>query len=224
MGTDGVIKNNQVEIVGEIVSDYVYNHEVFGEGFYQVMVEIPRLSDNYDTIPVMVSERIVNVNENNSGALVSIKGQFRSFNKHTEERNNKLVLYVFAREFEFLEGDAIQVELDTNHIEMEGYICKQPNYRKTPLGREICDLLIAANRPYGKSDYIPCICWGRNARFAGEMGVGQKLWIFGRIQSREYIKRIPTEGGFDEERRTAYEVSVSKVEALKEDNTDEKKM
>lgn len=224
MGTDVTIQNNQVEITGVIVSDYVYNHEVFGEGFYQVMVEAPRLSDNVDTIPVMVSERIVNVNENNSGALVSVKGQFRSYNKHTEDRTNRLILYVFAREFDFLEADGQSEYSNTNNLKMDGYICKTPVYRKTPLGREICDFLLEVNRPYGKSDYIPCIAWGRNARFVGEMNVSQQLTVWGRIQSRNYIKRIPTEEGYKEEQRVCYEVSVCKIEKLKEGNADEKKM
>ena len=220
MGTEKVvIENNQVQITGVVVSNYEYSHKIYGEGFYQVMVEIPRLSDNVDTIPVMVSERLVNINDDNTGLLVTIKGQYRSFNKH-EGNANRLVLYVFAREFEFLDLK----HMDVNHVQLEGYICKEPIYRKTPMGREIADLLLAVKRPYGKSDYIPCICWGRNARFAGEMGVGQKLRVFGRIQSREYIKRIPTEGGCEEEQRVCYEVSASKVEKRMEDNTDEKKM
>lgn len=222
MGTETVIiENNQVQITGVVVSNYEYSHEIYGEGFYQVMVEIPRLSDNVDTIPVMVSERLVNINENNTGLIVTLKGQYRSYNKH-ERDGNRLILYVFAREIEFV--DDIAESAKTNQILLDGYICKKPNYRKTPLHREICDFLLAVNRPYGKSDYIPCICWGRNARFVGDMGVGQKLWVVGRIRSREYIKRIPMEGGFEEEQRVCYEASISKVEALKEDNTDEKKM
>lgn len=224
MGTETVvIESNQVQITGVIVSNYEYSHEIYGEGFYQVMVEISRLSDNVDTIPVMVSERLVNINEDNTGLHVTVKGQYRSFNKH--ERNvNRLILYVFAREIEFLAEDTIIANSDNNSISLDGYICKKPNYRKTPLHREISDFLLAVNRPYGKSDYIPCICWGRNARFVGEMGVGQKLRVVGRIQSREYIKRIPTEDGFEEKRRVCYEVSTSKIEKMMEDNTDEEKM
>jgi single-stranded DNA-binding protein len=208
--TDKVIENNQVAIMGEIVSDFTFSHEIFGEGFYMVDISVDRLSESTDIIPVMMSERLLDVNEDYKGAKISIVGQFRSYNRH-EERKNKLVLSVFAREIEFV--DEIGENAKTNQIFLDGYICKPPIYRKTPLGREIADLLLAVNRPYGKSDYIPCICWGRNARFASGFEVGSRCAIWGRIQSREYMKKLSEE---EMERRIAYEVSVSKLEMVEE--------
>ena len=204
--TDKVIENNQVVIMGEIISDFVFSHEIFGEGFYMVDVRVERLSDSIDIIPLMVSERLLDVNEDYKGMYIAVNGQFRSYNRH-EERKNKLVLSVFAREIEFVEE--IEEDSRSNQIFLDGYICKEPIYRKTPLGREIADLLLAVNRPYGKSDYIPCICWGRNARYASSFEVGSRCVIWGRIQSREYMKKLSEE---QIEKRVAYEVSVSKLE------------
>ena len=209
--TDKVIENNQVTVMGEIVSDFTFSHEIFGEGFYMVDTRIARLSDYTDIIPVMVSERLIDVTADYKGCLVIINGQFRSYNRH-EEKKNKLVLSVFAREIEFV--DEISENARTNQIFLDGYICKEPVYRKTPLGREIADLLLAVNRPYGKSDYIPCICWGRNARYAANFQVGERCLVWGRIQSREYMKRISDE---NMEKRVAYEVSVSKLELPQEE-------
>ena len=204
--SDKIIENNQVSIIGEIVSEFVFSHEVFGEGFYLVDVQVKRLSESCDRIPVMVSERLIDVNEDYRGEFVKVTGQFRSYNRH-EERRNRLVLSVFARELSF--GEEEDDSVKSNQIYLDGYICKPPVYRKTPLGREIADLLIAVNRPYGKSDYIPCICWGRNARYASAFAVGGHVLIWGRIQSREYMKRLSET---EMEKRTAYEVSVSKLE------------
>lgn len=209
--TDKVIENNQVTIMGEIVSDFTFSHEIYGEGFYMVDVEVSRLSDSSDVVPLMVSERLLNVKDDYKGAYISVTGQFRSYNRH-EERKNRLVLSVFAREIEFL--DELPEGEKTNQMYLDGYICKEPIYRKTPLGREIADLLLAVNRPYGKSDYIPCICWGRNARYASSFEVGSRCAIWGRIQSREYMKKLSEE---QVERRVAYEVSVSKLELLSEE-------
>ena len=203
---DKMFENNQVSIIGEIVSDFQYSHEVYGEGFYMMEVSVRRLSDFVDYIPVMVSERIIDVEADYIGQLVYISGQFRSFNRH-EERKNRLVLSVFARELEILDSDCD--EDAGNQIFLDGYICKEAIYRKTPLGREIADLLVAVNRSYGKSDYIPCICWGRNARFASGFEVGTHVQIWGRIQSRDYVKKLSET---QVEQRTAYEVSVSKIE------------
>ena len=203
---DKMFENNQVSIIGEIVSDFQYSHEVYGEGFYMMEVSVRRLSDFVDYIPVMVSERIIDVEADYIGQLVYISGQFRSFNRH-EERKNRLVLSVFARELEILDPDCD--EDAGNQIFLDGYICKEAIYRKTPLGREIADLLVAVNRSYGKSDYIPCICWGRNARFAAGFEVGTHVQIRGRIQSRDYVKKLSET---QVEQRTAYEVSVSKIE------------
>ena len=169
------------------MSPFTFSHEVFGEGFYMADIAVRRLSDSEDLIPVMVSERLVDVTEDLTGTTVRVAGQFRSYNRH-EEKKNKLVLSVFAREWEFIDEEVENAK--TNQIFLDGFICKPPVYRKTPLGREIADLLIAVNRPYGKSDYIPCICWGRNARFASNFTVGSRCAIWGRIQSREYMKKI----------------------------------
>ncbi|MBQ8325447.1 MAG: single-stranded DNA-binding protein [Lachnospiraceae bacterium] len=215
--TDKVIENNQVTIMGEIVSDFTFSHEIFGEGFYMVDVRVVRLSDSNDIIPLMVSERLVDVKGSYIGEYIAAQGQFRSYNRH-EERKNRLVLSVFVRELEFIdeeEAERCNVEnAKTNQIYLDGYICKDPIYRKTPLGREIADLLLAVNRPYGKSDYIPCICWGRNARFASGFEVGTRCEIWGRIQSREYMKKLSED---EVEKRVAYEVSVSKLELLDPD-------
>ena len=167
--TDKIIENNQVSIMGKIISGFTFSHEVFGEGFYMVDISVQRLSESADVIPVMISERLIDV---------------------TQEECDKV---------------------KSNQIFLDGYICKMPVYRRTPLGREIADMLLAVNRPYGKSDYIPCICWGRNARFTSGFEVGGHVQVWGRIQSREYVKKLDDEST---EKRVAYEVSVSKLEYL----------
>lgn len=206
--TDKVFDNNQVNIAGEVVSDFTYSHDVFGEGFYVIDISVNRLSETYDIIPVMVSERLMNVKESCKGSYVEINGQFRSYNRH-EDNRNRLVLSVFAREIRVCEN--MEECMKPNSILLDGFVCKPPVYRKTPLGREIADILLAVNRPYGKSDYIPCICWGRNARFAESFEVGTHLQVSGRIQSREYQKKI---GENEFEKRVAYEVSVSKLDLV----------
>lgn len=196
--------------MGEVVTEFTFSHEVFGEGFYMMEVSVRRLSNSEDRIPVMVSERLLDVSKDYTGEFLMVNGQFRSYNRH-EEQKNRLVLSVFAREIAFIGEETDGAK--TNSIFLDGYICKLPIYRKTPLGREIADLLLAVNRPYGKSDYIPCICWGRNARYASEFEVGGHVQIYGRIQSRKYIKKL-TETETQE--RTAYEVSVSKLECIQD--------
>lgn len=208
--TDKVFDNNQVSIAGEVISEFTFSHDVFGEGFFVLEVVVSRLSNSYDMIPVMVSERLIDVKQDFKGKFVEVLGQFRSYNRH-EESKNKLVLSVFAREIKIV--DELSENAKPNHIFLDGYVCKPPIYRKTPLGREIADVLLAVNRPYGKSDYIPCICWGRNARFAESFTVGGHVQIWGRIQSREYQKKV---SDLDFEKRVAYEVSVSKLEYLEE--------
>lgn len=198
-----LFENNQVTVSGEITENFTFNHEVFGECFYITTLAINRTSDFVDYIPIIVSERLLDVKENWVGQFVKINGQFRSFNKH-EEKKNRLVLTVFARDVEVLE-----VLYAENQIFLDGYVCKQPVYRKTPFGREITELLIAVNRAYGKSDYIPCVCWGRTARFASTFEVGTEVRLCGRIQSRPYSKKI---SDTETEERIAYEVSVSKIE------------
>ncbi len=204
--SDKIIENNQVTIMGKVATEFSFSHEVFGEGFYMVEVEVKRLSNSEDRIPLMISERLIDVTQDYTGEYIMVHGQFRSYNRH-EEQKNRLVLSVFVREISFMEEEPDGPK--TNSIWLDGYICKEPIYRKTPLGREIADLLLAVNRPYGKSDYIPCICWGRNARYASGFEVGEHVQLLGRIQSREYVKRI---SDTETEKRVAYEVSVSKLE------------
>lgn len=210
---DKVFTNNQVTIAGEVVSEFTFSHEVYGEHFYIVNIAVCRLSNSYDVIPVMVSERLIDVTSDYRGCVLQVSGQFRSYNRH-EENRNRLVLSVFAREA-VLASQEDEDEQNPNHIFLDGYVCKHPVYRKTPLGSEIADVLLAVNRPYGKSDYIPCICWGRNARFADKFEVGSHIQIWGRIQSREYQKKIAED---QYEKRVAYEVSVSKLEYIAEEN------
>lgn len=211
---DKVIENNRVCIIGEIVSEFTFSHEVFGEGFYIANVSVNRLSDMVDVIPLMISERLIDVTKDYRGMKIEVAGQFRSYNRH-EGTKNKLVLSIFVRELRFLEDDEMPEEQSkSNQIFLDGYVCKPPIYRKTPLGREIADILVAVNRPYGKSDYIPCIAWGRNARFAGCLEVGAHLQVSGRVQSREYTKKIGEE---EVERRVAYEVSVSKIDLVEDE-------
>ena len=210
---DKVFTNNQVTIAGEVVSEFTFSHEVYGEHFYIVNIAVCRLSNSYDVIPVMVSERLIDVTSDYRGCVLQVSGQFRSYNRH-EENRNRLVLSVFAREA-VLASQEDEDEQNPNHIFLDGYVCKYPVSRKTPLGREIADVLLAVNRPYGKSDYIPCICWGRNARFADKFEVGSHIQIWGRIQSREYQKKIAED---QYEKRVAYEVSVSKLEYIAEEN------
>ena len=199
-------KNNQVTIMGEIVSGYRFSHELYGEKFYLVDVRVKRLSGSCDTIPVMLSDRLWDLRVDGMGALVKVTGQFRSYNK-SDDIKKKLLLSIFARDIEVVEE--INHGVESNQIYLEGFICKEPVYRETPLGREISDVLLAVNRPYGKSDYIHCICWGRNARFVSTLTVGTPCSITGRIQSREYSKKISDN---QTETRVAYEVSISRVE------------
>jgi single-stranded DNA-binding protein len=211
---DKVIENNQVNIIGEVVSEFKFSHEVFGEGFYLVDVSVNRLSEMKDIIPLMVSERLIDVTNDYRGMKIEVSGQFRSYNRHEDSRN-KLILSIFVRELQFIDDEDMPEEQSkANQITLDGYVCKQPTYRKTPLGREIADILIAVNRPYGKSDYIPCIAWGRNARFAAGIEVGGHLIIQGRVQSREYTKKISEE---QVEKRVAYEVSVCKIDVVEDE-------
>ena len=204
--SEKVIENNKVSVIGEVISEFTFSHEVFGEGFYLVSLAVSRLSDQVDIIPLMISERLLDVTQDYRGRTVEAIGQFRSYNCH-EGVKNRLVLSVFVRELNFLEEFTDCTK--TNQIYLDGYICKEAIYRKTPLGREIADILLAVNRPYGKSDYIRCIAWGRNARYASGFAVGARVKVWGRVQSREYTKKL---NETECEKRVAYEVSVSKME------------
>ena len=213
---DNIIDTNMVKIIGKISSPLNFSHEMYGEGFYSFELEVPRLSDSVDVLPVTISERLI-VNMNLSvGTYVETYGQLRSYNRYINN-NSRLVLTVFARDIRVIEDEE---ELDgllkaPNEIYLDGYICKIPIYRTTPFGREISDLLVAVNRPYNKSDYIPGIAWGRNARFCEKLLVGDHIKIWGRIQSREYQKRHSED---EVETKVAYEVSISKLEYIENDN------
>lgn len=198
-------ENNKVTLSGEIISNFEFSHECYGEGFYTAMLSSERASGQKDIIPIMVSDRFIDISKDWTGDIFHVVGEFRSYNKH-ENGKNRLILFFFARYIEILDENR-----NVNAISLDGYICKKPAYRKTPLGREITDILLAVNRSYGKSDYIPCIAWGRNAVYASGLEVGTRLRIDGRIQSREYQKRISDD---EYETRIAYEVSVSKMEVV----------
>lgn len=201
-----LIENNMVTIAGRIISNLEFSHEIYGEGFYSFILEVPRLSESHDRIPVTISERLINNRVIAKGCFAEIEGQLRSYNNYAKE-GNRLILTVFAREFNFLDSES-RVR-NPNQIYLNGYICKKPIYRMTPFGREITDLLLAVNRPYNKSDYIPCIAWGRNARYSENLNVGDNIKIWGRVQSRDYQKKLDTGEIIS---KTAYEVSISKME------------
>lgn len=201
-----IIENNMATISGKVVSNVEFSHEVYGEGFYYFMLDVPRLSESSDRIPVTISERLASKDKLEIGTVIEVEGQFRSYNSYNNE-GNRLLLTVFARDITFLE-DEKKIK-NPNQIYLNGFICKKPIYRTTPFGREITDILLAVNRPYNKSDYIPCIAWGRNARFSERLTVGDNIKIWGRIQSRSYQKKL--ESG-EILTKVAYEVSVSKME------------
>lgn len=193
--------NNKVYLCGKVVNEPVFSHEIYGEGFYDINLEVQRLSEQNDIIPITVSERLFKDKNLHIGSTIAVLGQFRSYNKLVDNKS-KLILTVFVREIcDPIEG------LNTNIVELVGFVCKEPVFRTTPFRREICDMLLAVNRAYNKSDYLPCIAWGRNARFVSELSVGQKVYLTGRIQSREYQKK--TDNGV--ECKTAFEVSINKI-------------
>jgi single-stranded DNA-binding protein len=208
-------ENNIAKLTGCIDSIPVFSHEVYGEGFYVFIVRTRRLSNSSDLIPVTVSDRLVDIKELQKGRFVSLEGQFRSYNSVLGEGQVKLTLTLFVQEITF----PVSIpETDVDTVEMNGFICKPPVYRTTPFNREISDFLLAVNRSYNKSDYLPCICWGRNARFCGKRKVGDHVKVIGRMQSRAYQKKMP-DGTISE--RTAYEVSVSKIELIEDKNETE---
>ena len=199
--------NNKVYLYGKVVSEPEFSHEIYGEKFYDILVEVPRLSEQSDIIPVTISERLFDEKTMGINEFIAIRGQFRSYNKLIDG-HSKLMLTVFVREV-----CEPNYSLNGNVVEIVGYVCKEPIFRTTPFKREICDVLLAVNRAYNKSDYLPCIAWGRNARFVSELEVGQKVFMTGRIQSRQYQKKIDENHA---ETRTAFEVSISQIST--EDN------
>lgn len=208
---DCLMTNNVVYLTGRVAEEPKYSHQVFGEGFYETKVEVERLSGLVDVIPVTVSERLLGEGDFEEGKYVSVSGQFRSYNKIADGKS-RLMLTVFVRETNE------ELPPNTNKIELIGYVCKPPVYRTTPFKREIADVLIAVNRAYNKSDYIPCIAWGRNARFAEKLVVGDKVGLSGRIQSREYRK---TDENGVESVRVAYEISVNRLSYADATDTEE---
>jgi len=213
--------NNHLVLVGKVTSDKRFSHETYGEKFYIFDMEVPRLSDTTDIIPVTASERIINDELLTIGNKLVIKGQFRSYNSYINEKS-KLVLTVFAKdvltESELSEEELEETKRTSNEVVLVGYICKQPIYRQTPFGREIADVLLAVNRAYNKSDYIPTIAWGRNARFCQNLPIGTEVKIVGRVQSRNYEKKY--EDGTVES-RVAYEVSIASLQVANEENNTE---
>ena len=217
---ENAINSNNITLTGVVEKEPKYSHEVLGEGFYVFLLKCSRTSGNKDTLPVMISDRLADVREIKVGQVVTVSGQIRSFNRHIDDVKRKLILSVFARELEILAQDVTELpfEENINTAILDGFVCKPPIYRCTPKGREIADILVAVNRPYGKSDYIPCIAWGRNARFAGGLETGEHIQIQGRFQSREYTKKISDN---EIETRVAYEVSVSRIDYTEEGKADE---
>ncbi|MBO6233283.1 MAG: single-stranded DNA-binding protein [Clostridia bacterium] len=213
------LENNYITLVGKVTGEKKLSHEIYGEKFYVFNLEIPRLSGNSDVIPVTISERIIRDDTLVEGKKLLVKGQFRSYNSYVNEKN-KLILTVFAKDIieveekeEDEENEIVKKDIVTNEVVLIGYICKKPIYRQTPFGREIADILLAVNRAYNKSDYIPCIAWGRNARFCQTVEVGAQVKIVGRVQSRTYEKKF--EDGTSET-RVAYEVSIGSLEIINE--------
>lgn len=197
------IANNKVFLQGRVETVPEYNHSVKEENFYGFNLSVARLSGQTDIIPIIISKQLIDFYEIKLGDNIALRGQFRSFNKLENERR-RLVLSVFVKEI--CEWDN---EANPNVIELNGFVCKPAIYRTTPFSREICDVLLAVNRKFNKSDYIPCIAWGNNAHLVSKMGVPTNLKIVGRIQSREYNKIL--EGSNIPITKTAYEVSISKL-------------
>jgi len=216
-----LLENNHLVLVGKVTSDKTYSHEIYGEKFYIFDLEVPRLSKAIDVIQITVSERLLTNLSLEIGKKLAVEGQFRSYNSYQNERN-KLILTVFAKDIievvdsEEMQEDEEKKETVTNEVILSGYVCKKPIYRQTPFDREIADLLLAVNRAYNKSDYIPCIAWGRNARFCQNLEVGTEVKIVGRVQSRKYEKKF--EDGTSEV-RVAYEVSISSMEIIDKNET-----
>ena len=220
------LENNYLTLVGKVTGEKRFSHEIYGERFYVFNLEIPRLSGNSDIIPITVSERLIKEETLQEGHQLLVKGQFRSYNSYENEKN-RLILTVFAKDIveveekeEDEENEMVKKDTITNEVVLVGYICKKPIYRQTPFGREISDLLLAVNRAYNKSDYIPCIAWGRNARFCQDIEVGTQVKVVGRVQSRQYEKKY--EDG-TVENKVAYEVSVGSLEVIKEEDNQEEK-
>ncbi len=200
------MESNLAELCGAVLTELKFSHKTYGEIFYTFVLGIERRSGYIDEINIMVSERLIFDNPPRINDYIEIKGQVRTYNEILEGRN-KLNVVVFAKEIYTSENFGY----NENYVYLEGFLCKEPVKRTSPLGRDICDLMLAVNRMYNKSDYVPCIAWGRNAGYAESLSVGTKLSIEGRIQSREYRKKL--EDGTSETRK-AFEVSIVKIEEI----------
>ncbi len=216
------LENNYLTLVGKVTGEKEFSHEIYGERFYIFNLAIPRLSGNEDIIPITISERLIKEDTLQTGKKLLVKGQFRSYNSYENEKN-RLILTVFAKDImeveekEEEENEMVRKDTITNEVVLIGYLCKKPIYRQTPFGREISDILLAVNRAYNKSDYIPCIAWGRNARFCQNLEVGSQVKVVGRVQSRTYEKKF--EDGTSQT-RVAYEVSIGSLEVIEEKTTE----
>lgn len=221
------LENNYLTLVGKVTGEKEFSHEIYGERFYIFKLGIPRLSGNQDIIPITISERLIKEDTLQEGKKLLVKGQFRSYNSYENEKN-RLILTVFAKDImeveekeEEEESEIVRKDTITNEVVLVGYLCKKPIYRQTPFGREISDILLAVNRAYNKSDYIPCIAWGRNARFCQNLEVGSQVKVVGRVQSRTYEKKY--EDG-TVQTRVAYEVSVGSLEIIEEKTTEKEEV
>ena len=211
---DNLMLNNKIYLEGKVISELQFSHEMYGEGFYTFNIEVPRLSESKDVLFITISERLIGGMDIRPGIEVVVEGQLRSYNKFVDGAN-RLILTVFVRNISLCR----EKSKNPNQIFLDGFICKEPIYRTTPFGREISDMLLAVNRAYNKSDYIPTIAWGRNSRFCKSLKVGDNIRIWGRLQSREYQKKI---SDTEVVKKVAYEVSISKMEKVNKDNDDEK--
>ncbi|MBW6410035.1 single-stranded DNA-binding protein [Clostridium weizhouense] len=208
---DNLMLNNKIYLEGKVASELEFSHEMYGEGFYTFDLDVMRLSDSVDRLNITVSERLISNIQLEIGSDIIVEGQLRSYNKFVDG-SNKLILTVFARNIE----ECLERSKNPNEIFLDGYICKEPIYRTTPFGREIADVLLAVNRAYNKSDYIPTIAWGRNSRFCQTLNVGDNIRVWGRVQSREYQKKV---SDTESVKKIAYEVSISKMEKVEGENS-----
>ncbi|QSX06098.1 single-stranded DNA-binding protein [Sedimentibacter sp. zth1] len=216
---DKQVQANYIRVVGIINSEMEFSHEVFGEKFYEFYLDVPRLSETTDLLPVIISERLLNGISMEIGKYILVEGQFRSYNRY-EDSANKLLLRIFVRDIQVPDDEKVEeLRKRPNEVFLNGFLCKEANYRTTPFGREITDMLIAVNRSYNKSDYIPCIAWGRNARYCENLEVGDHVKVWGRIQSRKYQKKHSNDECLT---KTAYEISITKLEHIKTENNRKK--
>lgn len=192
---------NSILLRGTVSEAAVLSHESHGQMYYQLVVSTTRLSGAEDSLRVLAPEAALRVYHPGAGERVEIEGALRSFNNKSGQ-GSRLVLSALAKSLQPTEEPSV------NHVELSGTLCKAPIYRRTPLGREICDLIVAVPRPYGRADYLPIIAWGVCARMCSALPVGDPVFVEGRFQSRKYIKLI----GDSSVEKTAYEISATRIE------------